>query len=89
MKLFSEISKSLGLDEFAPVPYAFSVVGGVGGYVQNVKKLIDIKRSQISARCGDNTIVFYGENLSILSFSGGDLSINGKILKIEVKNVDR
>lgn len=89
MELISEIAKSLGLNEYAPSPYGFSVVGNAGGYVQNVKKLIDIKRSQIIVGCGNHTIVFYGEDLSVRSFSGGDLSLKGKINKIEVKNVDR
>ena len=85
MNLFNEITKSLGFNEYAPASFCFSVVGGYGGYFENVKKIVDIKRSCVTIKCGSVEIDVFGENLSVASFSGGDLSLKGKITKIEVK----
>ncbi|MBO7369228.1 MAG: YabP/YqfC family sporulation protein [Clostridia bacterium] len=85
MNFISEIVKAVGVDEYSPSPFTFTVVGKNGGYFQNVKKIVDVKRTVIAFRYGSGEIFIYGENLFVSSFSGGDLSVKGKITKIEVK----
>lgn len=85
MNFINEIIKAVGVDEYSPSPYIFTVVGKEGGHFQNVKKIIDVKRTMIALSYGSGEICIHGENLFVSSFSGGDLSLKGKIIKIEVK----
>ena len=85
MDMISEIKNSLGISEYEPAPHCFSVVGNVGGYFQNVKKIVDIKRTMITIRCGQGEVFVFGEDLFVAAFDGGDLSIKGRIKRIEVK----
>ena len=88
MEIFNELSKSLGFDEYLPKGFRFTVVGKSGGYVQNVKKIVDVKKEAVTVSFDKGIIVFSGEDLFVRSFSGGDLSIKGRITRVEVKDVD-
>ena len=85
MVLFKEIAESLGISEYAPTAYCFTIVANRGGYFQNVKKISDIKRNVLVLKSTSAEIIVHGEDLFVASFSGGDLSLRGKITCVEVK----
>ncbi|MBO7526215.1 MAG: YabP/YqfC family sporulation protein [Clostridia bacterium] len=84
MNLFKESIRSLKLDGFLPLPFCINVFGGQGARVENVKKITEIRPEKISLSVEKGDVVLTGENLFIIAYDGGDVSIGGKITGVKI-----
>lgn len=60
----------------------YTVVGGRGGYFQNVKRLLEFSAERIVLRGKEGKIVVAGEGLSLGKLEAEDAVICGKILSV-------
>lgn len=79
MNLFKESLRSLGLDEFLPLPFCLCVMGERGARVENVLKISEIDPLKISLDVKNGTVSLTGEDLYVISYDSGDVTIGGKI----------
>lgn len=82
MTLLSEILQSLSAE--AGVSVRFTVVGGKGGYFQNIRKILEFSAEKIVLRGKKEKLTVEGKNLSVGKYCGGDALISGDILKVEL-----
>ena len=81
---FSESIKDfLRLCNLGDCPYRITVLGSGGVYVEGVIKICDVKPDVIILNLKGEKVVFHGKNLSLSSYVEKDISISGKVEKIE------
>lgn len=81
---FSEsINGFLRLCNLGDCPYRITVLGSGGVYVEGVLKICDVKPDLIILILKGGKVIFSGKNLSLSSYVEKDISISGKVEKIE------
>ncbi len=81
---FSESIKDfLRFCNMGDCPYRITVLGSGGVYVEGVIKICDVKPDVIILNLKGEKAVFHGKNLSLSSYVEKDISISGKVEKIE------
>lgn len=81
MNLLSEIKRQLGAASGSCMQY--TVVDGVGGYFQNVRKIREFSPEKILLEGKSALFSVIGERLSVGKYLGGDLIVNGQIERVE------
>lgn len=84
MEFMREIEGALGADTFR---IRYTVVGGRGGYFENVYRLAAFSESEVVIRGRRETVVVSGEGLTLGKYHAGDLVIAGEIFKVECGDV--
>ena len=78
------ILKCLNLeDSNLLLDYKMSLFGDKGGYIEGVLNILDIKNDIIAVKIKNAKLNIYGDNLKVKSYFEKDLSILGKITKVE------
>lgn len=81
---FSEsINGFLRLCNMGDCPYRITILGSGGVYVEGVEKICDVKPDNVILIMKSGKIVFSGKNLSLSSYVEKDISLSGKLEKIE------
>ena len=81
MTLLSEILQSLSAE--AGIAVQYTVVGGKGGYFQNIKKILEFSPEKI-VFCGKKgKLSVEGAGLCVGKYCDGDALILGNIHKVE------
>ncbi len=81
---FSEsINGFLRLCNLGDCPYRITVLGSSGIYVEGVEKICDVKNDEVILFVRGAKVIFSGKNLSLSSYVEKDLTILGKVEKIE------
>ncbi len=83
MRLFEEIAERLGLDEEIVSGDKVILFPGRCVCFENVKSVLSFSPSavEVSVRCG--VLRAEGEGIRAEQYSGGDLVLSGKIVKVE------
>lgn len=71
--------------ELAPTLFRAVICGGRSAYVENVKEIKKFTKEEIVLVLKTGRLVLRGENLSVTSFSAGDLTVSGKVEELSVK----
>ena len=82
MTLLSEILQSLSAE--AGISVQYTVVGGKGGYFQNVRKILEFSPEKIVFRGKKEKISVEGQGLSVGKYCDGDALVLGNIQKVEL-----
>ena len=81
---FSEsINEFLRLCNLGDCPYRITVLGSSGIHVEGVEKICDVKSDEIILLLKNAKVIFLGKGLSLSSYVERDLTIVGKVEKIE------
>lgn len=81
---FSEsINGFFGLCNLGDCPYRITVLGSSGVYVEGVERVCDLKNSQIVIALKGARLIIHGKSLVISSYIQKDLTIKGKVEKLE------
>lgn len=64
-------------------PYRITVLGNSCVFLEGVEKILDLKPSVIKLAVKGNIVCFHGKNLTVLSYVEKDITINGKVEKVE------
>ena len=83
MGFSDSINTFLRLCNLGDCPYRITILGSGGIYIEGVDKLCDVKPDQISLILKGAKIVFIGKNLTLSSYVEKDVSLSGKVEKIE------
>ncbi len=67
-------------------PYRITMLGNSAVYIEGVIKVCDITESKIALQVKGKKLIFYGENLTLSSFIEKDITVSGKVEKIEWQN---
>ncbi len=86
MSFKNNIFTAIGITDLSPVGFRITLIGKSGVYVEGVKSLIDVTPTKIDVDVKTKTITFKGIRLNVTSLSGGDLSISGEIIGVELKD---
>lgn len=83
MGFSDSINAFLRLCNLGDCPYRITILGSGGIYIEGVDKLCDVKPDQISLILKGAKLVFFGKNLTLSSYVEKDVSLSGKVEKIE------
>ncbi|MCQ2399378.1 MAG: YabP/YqfC family sporulation protein [Clostridia bacterium] len=75
-------------DELTPSAFRVTVNGGAKGgtaYFQNAKGIISFCSEEVVVGLKKGCIVVKGEGLFVKKYCGGDVSLGGKVLSLEVR----
>ncbi len=87
MGLSDCILKCLNLDDLSLLPtYRATVIGDKGAYIEGVLKIIDVKNEVVTVAVKKGKLNIFGNGLKLKSYLENDLTIIGKVLKIEFEN---
>lgn len=81
MRLFSEIEKTLGMEEDSS-RVQYTVLDGGGGYFQNVKKILEFSENAIVFSGRRGGVRVEGEGLSLGKYYLGDAVVRGRIERV-------
>jgi hypothetical protein len=83
MGLYESILNSLGVAVTdLPCSYRVTVCGGIGAYIEGVKKIIDVSAEKIILEVKNCKLTVEGKGLKLTSFVSGDASIKGDVLSV-------
>lgn len=81
---FSEsINGFFGLCGFGECPYRITILGSNGVYVEGVERVCDLKTNQIVISLKGARLIIHGKSLVISSYVQKDLTVKGKVEKLE------
>ncbi|MBQ3235017.1 MAG: YabP/YqfC family sporulation protein [Clostridia bacterium] len=83
MGFIESINGFLRLCNLSDAPYRITALGNSGVFIEGVLKICDLKTERIILAVKGGKISFYGKGLSIGSYVERDLSIVGRVEKIE------
>ncbi len=64
-------------------PYRITILGNSCIFLEGVEKILDLKPCVIKLKLKGKTLYFFGQDLTVLSFIEKDITISGKVEKIE------
>ncbi len=64
-------------------PYRITIIGNGCVFLEGVEKIVDLKPRIIKLKVKGKILCFFGENLNVLSFVEKDITISGKVEKLE------
>lgn len=76
-----EMKRQLGDASGACVRY--TIVDGSGGYFQNVRRIREFSPEKIVLEGKSALVTVEGKNLSVGKYLGGDLVVNGEVVRVE------
>lgn len=77
------INGFLGLCNEGECPFRITVLGSLGVFIEGVKKILNLKPNVVVVSVKGGAIAVYGEGLFLGSYVERDLTIKGKVEKIE------
>ena len=83
MGFIESINCFLGVCNINPPSYRITALGNYGAHIEGVIKICDISFDKIAVIVKGGKIVFYGKNLMLSSYLEKDITISGKVEKIE------
>lgn len=83
MRLISEIAKFFAVEELDALSVQYTVVDGKGGVFQNVKRLLEFSEEEVVLAGKKGRLHVSGEGLSLGKCYLGDITVLGKIRKVE------
>lgn len=83
MGFIDSINGFLRLCNLSDVPYRITALGNSGVFIEGVIKICDLKPDKIILVVKGGKIIFHGKGLSLASFVEKDITISGKVEKIE------
>lgn len=63
--------------------YRITVLGNSCVFIEGIEKIIDVKSHFIKLKLKGKNLSLFGENLAVLSYIESDITINGKVEKLE------
>ncbi|MBO7214222.1 MAG: YabP/YqfC family sporulation protein [Clostridia bacterium] len=86
MGFMESINCFLGVCNINPPPYRITALGNYGAHIEGVVKVCDLNQDKIALFVKGGKIVFYGKGLTLSSYLEKDVTISGKVEKIEWQN---
>lgn len=82
MRLFAEIGRALGAE--AGERISFTVIGGRGGYFENVKRIAAFSREELVLVGRKDGVKIEGSGLELSRYGGGDVAVRGEIASVKL-----